>query len=64
MTLNCRSLREKTAHLKVILADYDVDIIGLQETWLNKGDASLYTEFLEMDFKIVKLERDNKRPCL
>ena len=61
MTLNCRSLRGKTAHLKVILADYDVDIIVLQETWLNKGDASLYTEFLEMDFKIVKLERDNKR---
>ena len=60
-SLNCRSLRGKTANLKVLLEDNKIDVVILQETWLNKGDSSIYEEFSEMGFKIMKLERVNKR---
>ena len=57
MTLNCRSLRNKTSDLKVLLEDYKLDVGALQETWLNKGDKSIYAEIKEKGYKVYKRER-------
>lgn len=61
MTLNCRSLRNKTASLKVLLEDHQVDVAALQETWLNRGDNSIYHEVFEYGYKVYKLERAERR---
>ena len=61
MTLNCRSVRNKTSDLKSILLDSKIDIVLLQETWLSKGDASVYMEFKELGYKISKFERKSKK---
>ena len=61
MTLNCRSLRSKTAQLKVLLQDHKIDIGILQETWLTQGEKSVYAEFKEMGYRICKLERKKKK---
>ena len=61
MTLNCRSLRKKTAELKVLLIDNKIDIVLLQETWLQKADKSIYFELKEMGYKVSKLERTLKK---
>ena len=57
MTLNTRSVRKKTASLKVLIDDANLDVLLLQETWLTQGDLSIYAELAEMGFKINKLER-------
>ena len=47
--------------MKVLIEENDVDVALLQETWLNKGDGSIYAELQEEGFKIFKLERTDKR---
>ena len=59
--MNCRSIRNKTTQLKTLLEENDTDVALLQETWLHKGDNSIYAEFREKGFKIFKLERAEKR---
>ena len=61
MTLNCRSLRGKVTELKVLLDNQKVNIALLQETWLTTGDLSVYAELKENGFRVVKLERSDKR---
>ena len=61
ITLNCQSLRKKTHELKAILLDQKIDVVILQETWLYEGDSSVYTEFEEMGYKTIKLERVSKK---
>ena len=60
MSLNCRSLRKKTHILKDLIDVNNIDVVALQETWL-QGDLSIYEEFKEKGFKIRKLERTGKR---
>ena len=61
MSLNCQSIRGKTTYLKTIFEDHNIDVIVLQETWLNLGDKSIYAELRESDFKVSKLERIGKK---
>ena len=61
MSLNCRSLRSKTSLLQDIIEDNHIDIVALQETWLTPGDAAIYAELREQRFKVLKLERSNKK---
>ena len=60
MSLNCRALRKKTSQLKSLIEENKIDIVALQETWLNKGDSAIYSEIKEFGFKIAKLERKQK----
>ena len=39
-SVNCRSVRNKTNEIVDYVTDKDVDILGLMETWLHKGDSS------------------------
>ena len=61
MSLNCRSLRKKTAYIKTLIFDLKLDIILLQETWLKSEDKSIYAEFNELGYKTSKLERTSKQ---
>ena len=61
MTLNCRSIRQKTADLKVLIIDNKINVVILQETWLSPGETSVYAEFKELGFKICRMERKDKK---
>ena len=61
MSLNCRSLRKKTAYIKTLIFDLKLDIILLQETWLKSEDKSIYAEFNELGYKTSKLERTSNK---
>ena len=61
MSLNCRSVRNKTAALKELLTDNKVDFVFLQETWLVPGETSIHGELKEMGYKINSMERKEKK---
>ena len=61
MSLNCRSVKEKMPELKLFLDEFGVNVALLQETWLSEGDSSVYAQFKEMGFKVLKLERKMRR---
>ena len=61
MSLNCCSLRKKTAQLKVLIEENQLDLIVLQETWLKRYDKSIYGELRELGFIIKSLERTDKK---
>ena len=50
MTLNYRSLRKKTPILKNLIEVINIDVVALQETWL-QGDLSINAEFEKKDSK-------------
>ena len=60
-SLNCQSIRNKIYSTLDHLDDNHTDIAFLQETWLNRGDKSLYQVFNEYGFEYLKQERKNKK---
>ena len=46
-------MRNKIQDIASLLLDYDMDIVFLQETWLNKGDKSIISEVKDYGIDII-----------
>jgi exonuclease III len=57
ISFNCRSMRNKIEDICSLLLDYNIDIVFLQETWLNKGDKSVVFEIKDHGLDMVNVNR-------
>ena len=53
MSLNCRSIRNKTHEVMDFVIENEVDVAFFQETWLKKSDSVLFQEIREYGFEIL-----------
>ena len=57
MSFNCRSMRNKIQDITSLLLDSHIDIVLLQETWLNKGDSAIKCEIEDHDLEMINVNR-------
>ena len=61
ISFNCRSIRNKTQSVLSYFDENKIDLICLQETWLNEGDGNVLVEIKEYDYDIINKTRNNKK---
>lgn len=61
VSLNCQSIKNKVYDVMSYLEEKKTDLACLQETWLKLEDKSTYEIIREHGYKIIKLERTEKR---
>ena len=60
MSFNCRSMRNKIEDITALLIDQQMDIVLLQETWLNKGDNAIKSEIADLKLEMIHVNRTRR----
>jgi len=63
VSLNCRSIRNKTQRILDYLIDHKITIAFLQETWLQATDKDTLSEISEYNYKLMKTTRVKEVVC-
>ena len=58
--LNCCSLRNKTEEVLTLVAEQDLDILCITESWLSPKDDALAREISEHNYKLLNVARGSR----
>ena len=60
-TINCRSIVNKSADLKVEISNNSIDFCALTETWIREDDTITPLEICPLGYKSISIPRQNRQ---